>query len=244
MSETPTSISAVQEPARHRPLALSATGGPGHNEFWTLLRPGKSLTDFRSALFQRDFHTCQFCGFWSRKYQELVAFRGIDWDLSQVATGCIFCVQCLRLESVSSMRSGVLLWLPERAQTEIHTVMRLVYICRISQGPPAEKARKLLDLLMARRPDAKKRIGTDDPAVLAEEMNACSTTEALCALRRKLTGIRLLPLDRRIIREADLEFNQFPQILAYWRSKDGPFGGKKPHERDLSSIERLIQELI
>jgi intracellular multiplication protein IcmJ len=42
--------------------------------------------------------------------------------------------------------------------------------------------------------------------------------------------LRLFPLDRRIIREADLEFNQFPQILAYWRSKDGPFGKLQPKQ--------------
>ena len=29
-------------------------------------------------------------------------------------------------------------------------------------------------------------------------------------------------------RVSNLEFNQFPQILAYWRSKNGPFGGKAP----------------
>ena len=33
-----------------------------------------------------------------------------------------------------------------------------------------------------------------------------------------------------IIKEGDLEFNQFPQILAFWRSKDGPFGGKVPNQ--------------
>ncbi len=46
----------------------------------------------------------------------------------------------------------------------------------------------------------------------------------------KLKGFRILPLDRRIIKEGDLEFNQFPQILAYWRSKDGPFGDMPPPE--------------
>ena len=46
--------------------------------------------------------------------------------------------------------------------------------------------------------------------------------------KKKLDGVRIFPLDRRIIKEAELEFNQFPQILAYWRSKAGPFGGKAP----------------
>ncbi|MFA7457021.1 MAG: type IV secretion protein DotN, partial [Micavibrio sp.] len=44
----------------------------------------------------------------------------------------------------------------------------------------------------------------------------------------KLDGVRLFPLDRRNVSEGELKFNQFPQILAYWRSKDGPFAGILP----------------
>lgn len=145
-----------------------------------------------------------------------------------MATVCIFCHQCHNLEDVTSMRSGVLIWLPEIEQDRLNHIARAIYVARISQGPMADAARKSLDTLMARRDEAKNRLGTDDPYILAEVLRDYLGDKHYHYRDKKLDGVRLFPLDRRIIKEADLEFNQFPQILAYWRSKNGPFGGKTP----------------
>lgn len=40
---------------------------------------------------------------------------------------------------------------------------------------------------------------------------------------RKLEGIRLLPLDKYIVRIRGSETNVFPQIIKFWRSEKGPF---------------------
>lgn len=128
------------------------------------------------------------------------------------------------------MRSGVLIWLPEISQIDLHHIARAVYVARISQGPVADAARKTLDVFMQRRDEVRTRLGTDDPFILASVMRDYISGKAYEGAQGKLEGIRLFPLDRRIIKEADLEFNQFPQILAYWRSKDGPFGGALPRQ--------------
>jgi intracellular multiplication protein IcmJ len=94
----------------------------------------------------------------------------------------------------------------------------------------ADAARRSLEVVLARREDARARLGTDDPYILATVLRDYITDKAYEARQAKLDGIRLFPLDRRIIKEADLEFNQFPQILAYWRSKDGPFGSLVPKQ--------------
>ena len=83
---------------------------------------------------------------------------------------------------------------------------------------------------MKRREVARHRLGTDDPYILSLVLRDYITSKNYDIRERKLDGIRLFPLDRRIIKEADLEFNQFPQILAYWRSKNGPFGGRLPKD--------------
>jgi intracellular multiplication protein IcmJ len=191
----------------------------------------KSMTaEIKKAVFERDDYTCQCCGFRSEKYQDI---HFLDHDrhnlnMENLATTCIFCHQCFNLDMVHKMRSGVLIWLPEIAQTDLHDLARAIYVARISQGPMAEAARKALDVIMARREDVKRRIGTDDPFVLATVLKDYLTNRHYADRAQKLDGVRLFPLDRRIIREADLEFNQFPQILAYWRSKDGPFGHRAP----------------
>ncbi len=193
--------------------------------------PSAAITpEMRQRIQERDGHACRCCGFRSQKYQDIHFINGAVTDIriDNLATVCIFCHQCFYLEQVSLMRSGMLVWLPEIEQADLNHISRAIYIARISQGPVADAARRSLDLLMARRNEAKKRLGTDDPFILAMVLRDYISDQSYELRGRKLAGIRLMPLDRRIIKEADLEFNQFPQILAYWRSKDGPFGGKIP----------------
>ncbi len=180
----------------------------------------------------RDDNTCQCCGFQSKKYQEILFVNNDKTDHTDdnLKTVCIFCYQCFNLDQINTMRSGVLLWLPEISQADLHHIARAIYVARISQGPIADAARKSLDALMARRAAVKERIGTDDPYILSMVLQDYLTDAHYNNRAKKIEGIRLFPLDRRIIKEADLEFNQFPQILAYWRSKDGPFGGKTPQK--------------
>ncbi len=188
--------------------------------------------DKKQEIFKRDNDTCQCCGFKSKKYQEILFVNSDKTDHSDenLKTVCIFCYQCFNLDKVNDMRSGVLLWLPEIEQADLHHIARAIYVARISQGPIANAARKSLDALMARREAVKERIGTDDPYILSTVLKDYLTKKQYENRIAKIEGIRLFPLDRRIIKESDLEFNQFPQILAYWRSKDGPFGGKTPQK--------------
>ena len=181
-------------------------------------------------IHERDDNTCQCCGFKSLKYQDIHFISGVAKNTSadNLTTLCFFCHQCFNMDKVSVMRSGVLIWLPEIPQADLHHIARAIYVARISQGPIADAARKGLDVLMARREEVRNRLGTDDPYILASVMSDYISDRAYQMRTKKLEGIRLFPLDRRIIKEADLEFNQFPQILAYWRSKDGPFGGQVP----------------
>ncbi len=185
----------------------------------------------KQKILERDDYTCRYCGFRAEKYQE-INFRNGDSTQhhpKNMVTSCIYCHQCMNMDKVSDFRSGVLIWLPEIEQAALHHIARSIYVARISQGPMAEAARKALEILMARRNEARARLGTDNPSILATILRDYIPASAYNARSDKLDGIRLFPLDRRIIKEADLEFNQFPQILAYWRSKAGPFEGKAPN---------------
>jgi intracellular multiplication protein IcmJ len=188
--------------------------------------------EIRQKILMRDKNICQMCGFESKKYQDI---HFLDHDpnnqkIENLVTSCIFCHQCFDLDKVDEMRSGVLVWLPEISQAELHHIARAIYVARISQGSMAETAKKALETLMNRREEAKARLHTDDPRVLAMVMQDFLLPKHYAMRDQKLDGVRLFPLDRRIIKEGDLEFNQFPQILAYWRSKDGPFGTKVPNQ--------------
>ncbi len=186
--------------------------------------------ELRLKVFERDNHTCAFCGFKAQKYQDIhfIDSNPANTRLDNMQTACMYCMQCFDLEKTAVMKSGVLVWLPEISQADLSHVARAIYVARISQGSMAECARAALDTLMGRRTEALNRVGTDDPYILATVMRDFLGPRQYAARPQKLNGLRLFPLDRRIVKEGELEFNQFPQILAYWRSKDGPFGGKAP----------------
>ncbi len=188
--------------------------------------------DLKKEILARDNNTCQCCGFKSEKYQQIL-FKDSDPQnihKDNLLTTCIYCHQCFDLTHVAEMRSGVLVWLPELEQHEINNIVKAIYIARISQGPIADLVRSLLDLFMERRQEAINRISTDDPYILSNVLNDYLPLKAYQMRDKKLAGLRLFPLDRRIIKESELEFNQFPQILAYWRSKNGPYIGKPPQD--------------
>lgn len=220
--------------SRGNPQSLSRGNGSGSKAsgggIAQPVLPKIMTAELKKAVLDRDANTCQCCGFKSEKYQEILYLdqNRQNLQMDNLATACIFCHQCFNIDLATQMRSGVLIWLPEIEQHVLHDIARAIYIARISQGPMAEAARKALDILMGRREEARRRIQTDDPYVLSTVLRDYMTTRHYAERGEKLKGIRLFPLDRRIIKEADLEFNQFPQILAYWRSKDGPFGGKAP----------------
>lgn len=188
------------------------------------------IAELRQKVFQKDDYTCKCCGFKSQKYQDIIFADGnkTNLHLDNLLTTCIYCHQCFDLEKVAQMRSGVLVWLPEIEQAELHHIARAIYVSRISQGSMAETAKSALEKIMNRREEAKARLYTDDPYLLSVVMKDFLGPRQYGIRDKKLEGVRLFPLDRRIIKEGDLEFNQFPQILAYWRSKNGPFGGKAP----------------
>ena len=128
------------------------------------------------------------------------------------------------LDRAALMGGGILIWLPEITQAELHHIARAIYVARSDEeSPMAALATRALDALMARRAEIKKRLRTDDPFVLAtillENLNESDRTGAV----RKLDGVRLMPIDKYMVRSKGADVNGFPQIIKFWRSPQGPF---------------------
>jgi intracellular multiplication protein IcmJ len=203
---------------------------------WNAVKTGRAIgritPEATQAIFERDDHTCQCCGFRAEKHQQVLHKNGDTRDFSDdnVLTTCIFCHQCFDLAAVDRMHSGMLIWLPEIAQHDLHHLMRALYVARVTQGPLADMARQTFDALYARGEEAQQRIGSKDPGALALVMKDFLAGREYHQTQDNLKGIRLLPLDRRMIKEETGQLNLFPQILAHWRSKTGPFGNLPAQE--------------
>ena len=184
----------------------------------------------RNRIFERDHHACRYCGFTSKKYQEIQFLNGNYKDTSDenLVTACVFCYQCLNLERAGAMGSGTLIYCPEIDQVSLNHLARAIYVARRTQGPMADAARMAMNALLARKDEAIVRIGTDSPRLLSAVMRELLEFPSYKRRNEVLDGIRLMPLDKRLIKEDDFEFDQFPQILAYWRSTNGPYGKTLP----------------
>jgi hypothetical protein len=86
-----------------------------------------------------------------------------------------------------------------------------------------ESGRRAIDVLLSRRSEAKKRLGSDDPLLLATVIQEMLKTKEVQEAVAKLDGLRLLPPDKYIMRASAGDVNQFPQMVKYWCSPAGPY---------------------
>ena len=200
-------------------------------------RPNTRVTmdqwpQLRDQVLQRDNFTCTYCGFRAKKFQRVHFRHGEPTDLhvDNLATACIFCEQCYELESVPRMHSGQLIWLPEISHTDLHHLTRALYVARMQEDHDISKtAQRILEQLLARRTEVRKRLGTDDVAVLTTAMTEVMDAKTYARRGTILAGVRLFPLPRRL-QNSDPNSDQFDTIIKYWMSLEGPFMAGTPKE--------------
>lgn len=190
----------------------------------------RSLTPSLSDKILKDQdYTCQCCGFRSRQYQRVLPGYLIPACEAEFVTLCSFCENCFSLERAGLAGSGVLIWLPEMTQARLNHLARAIFVAKSTPNhPAAELATRAQDALMQRRTEAKKRLGSDDPLLLATVMLETMSADDYARRDEKLAGIRLLPLDRLMVRTKDGESNQFDRMVKYWQSAEGPFADWRP----------------
>lgn len=171
----------------------------------------------------RDDYACRYCGFRSKQFQRTIP----DTEAGDppIATVCTFCEQILSLERAGITGAGLLIWLPEITQINLNHLVHAIFVAKSEKGGPMEVlATRAFDALTVRRAEAKKRIGTDDPTLLATIFRESLSKEEMKLAVPKLEGIRLLPSDKYMMRGPKGDANQFPQMAKYWLSVSGPFG--------------------
>ncbi len=178
----------------------------------------------------RDGYTCRCCGFYSPQYQRVIPWDSSTQKAEPFVTVCSFCELSFSLERTGLTGGGILIWLPEMTQAELNHIMRAIYVARAAGGALAEGAARALDVLLMRRTEAKKRLGSDDPLLLATVLVEKTTPEDYRSRGEKLDGLRLLPLDRWLVHVQGSDVDLFPKLLKYWQSSEGPFGQYRPDQ--------------
>jgi len=117
------------------PLSLSIK--PGAWRLFTARKSDPAFVAFSRRVWDRDFYTCQFCGFQAREYQEVI---NLDQNysrnvLTNMVTACCFCAQCFFLEAVglNDYGGGSLIYLPEISQSDLNAFCHVLF-CAMSNA--------------------------------------------------------------------------------------------------------------
>ncbi len=178
------------------PLSLSINPGS-----WRMYMSRKSNPGFlkaRTKVWARDDYTCQFCGFQAQDYQEIINLDNDYYNnkLDNLVTSCVFCAQCLFVESIGNNEfgGGTLIYCPEIPQNDINSLCHVLF-CAISNGTGyRESAQNTYRSLKFRSQLVEKQFGdgTSDPAVFGRLLIEAYSSEQE-AWSRILKDLRLLP---------------------------------------------------
>jgi intracellular multiplication protein IcmJ len=175
-------------------LAVNLTG-------WRIFARRKSDKAFlpvQKRVFERDNHTCQYCGFQAREYQEVVNLDGnyMNNKLSNMITACCFCSQCLFLQAVGldEMGGGQLIYLPEMSQADLNSFSHVLFCAMENNTGYQDSAQSIYRSLKFRSQiiESKFGSGTSNPNVIGQiiiEYQQQSPDKKIDIL----TDLRLLP---------------------------------------------------
>jgi intracellular multiplication protein IcmJ len=134
----------------------------------------KAFQPVATRVLERDAYTCQYCGFQAREYQEVVNLDGnyTNNKLSNMATSCCFCSQCLFLESVGldEMSGGQLIYLPEMTQADVNSFCHVLFCAMGNNTGYQDSAQSTYRGLKFRSQIIENKLGagTSSPTVMGQ----------------------------------------------------------------------------
>ena len=201
--------------ASRKSWKMSSTHGTENDRAYK--RKYKNIWD---KVWSRDKYTCYYCGFQSKKHQEIHHLNDDhdDNSLDNLVTVCPLCHQSFHLDIASITNGGKIIWLPEFSQQELNYLCRAIFMgmeeAEIGEAEQREVpgfakiARMLESSLLERTLITEQHIqaGASDPVNFANALINMSETKYE---KREdfIKPFKLLHLKTR-----------FPIQIKYWKS--------------------------
>lgn len=162
---------------------------------------------FQEKIFIRDDYACQFCGFKSKKFQDVVNLDGnyLNNRKENLVTSCCFCSQCFFLEAIgkSDFGGGILIYLPEMSQAELNALCHVLFGSMVVGNSYSGDAKNIYRCLKLRSQPVEQVLGAgfSNPALFGQ-MLVDSQVENAHAFQSELSqDLRVLPNMARFVKE-------------------------------------------
>lgn len=172
---------------------------PGAWRLFALRAVDPKFNSFKERVFERDHHTCRFCGFQAFQYQQVINLDGNykNNQLSNMVTACPFCAQCHFLEMVgkASYGGGRIVYLPEMSQTELNGLCHVAFCAISSNTDYLLDAQSMLSSIKHRSHVVDDNLGDgmSNPAFLGQMLIDTPMENQDHVVNELLKDLRLLP---------------------------------------------------
>ncbi len=178
---------------------LSLIASDRNWRLFMLRKADKAFRSFSDKVQSSQNYACQFCGFQSKQFQEVINLDG-DYHnnkRSNLMTACPLCTQCCFLESVGQgeFGGGSLIVLPELSQNQVNALCHVLFIQMASSTQLSTQAKNVYRSLKLRAQLVEKQLGEgmSSPSVYGRMLVDNSGPEANKVHSKVGEKVRLLP---------------------------------------------------
>lgn len=177
----------------------------------------KGVRDNYQKIIKRDNYTCYFCGFRSKRYQEIhhINHRHNDCSENNLTTVCPLCHQYFHLSTCGMNDSALMIFLPEFSQEELNNLC--IYIFSMLNGKNVDEQWKTLAVnLYGKLRDKSNELtqyfhsqSIKNPTSFEIILLSLNKETSLSRIKDYSKLIKLLPTETRFARQA-----------RYWSKKE------------------------
>lgn len=197
-----------------------------HPSAWAVEPDVAGREEIVQAVFQRDGHTCRFCGHRCAEWQDVYHLDGdhTNWSLDNLVTACPLCHGLQHLGGPTVTEEQLLIWLPDVSQAALNAIVRRIHLTLYCHGeathaeetprsrdPAVHSALRAYHALAAEAWTLARRIGTSNPRELGAALLGLPDA-GYGSLPATLGGIRSLHRGRLYRGARDI----YPEILLAW----------------------------